>query len=77
MRKWLEEEPNRIKGEIVLVVEGKTSSEEQEISPQAEKALRLMRDCYFLKKLHLLVVETLITWRTSLLSFWFLHLYLA
>lgn len=57
LRKWLEEEPNRIKGEIVLVVEGKTSSEEQEISPQAEKALRLIAQELPLKKAAAIVAE--------------------
>ncbi|MDH2924173.1 rRNA (cytidine-2'-O-)-methyltransferase [Nicoletella semolina] len=47
---WLKQDGNRIKGEIVLVVEGKKESESEEISPQALKLLRLLNDELPLKK---------------------------
>ncbi|MCK3655453.1 rRNA (cytidine-2'-O-)-methyltransferase [Pasteurellaceae bacterium Macca] len=60
---WLGEESNRIKGEIVLVVEGKPESTEESFSPQAlqllqalslelplKKAAGLVADCFNYKK---------------------------
>ena len=43
LRQWLSEDPNRTKGEMVLIVEGKPKSEDSdEFSPQAIKALTLI-----------------------------------
>ncbi|MDH2998845.1 rRNA (cytidine-2'-O-)-methyltransferase [Pasteurellaceae bacterium LFhippo2] len=47
---WLKQDSNRIKGEIVLVVEGKVQTEEQEFSPQAVKLLELLANELPLKK---------------------------
>ncbi|OOH88931.1 16S rRNA (cytidine(1402)-2'-O)-methyltransferase [Pasteurellaceae bacterium 15-036681] len=47
---WLKQDSNRIKGEIVLVVEGKAQTEEQEFSPQAVKLLELLANELPLKK---------------------------
>ena len=43
LRQWLSEDPNRTKGEMVLIVEGKPKSEDSdEFAPQAIKALTLI-----------------------------------
>ncbi|MCK8909586.1 16S rRNA (cytidine(1402)-2'-O)-methyltransferase, partial [Haemophilus influenzae] len=48
---WLLEDPNRTKGEMVLIVEGKPKSDNNdEISPQAVKALELIAEELPLKK---------------------------
>jgi len=55
---WLQEDPNRTKGEIVLIVEGKTQMENSdEISPQAVKALELISQELPLKKAAAIVAE--------------------
>ncbi len=52
LRQWLSEEPNRTKGEMVLIVEGKPKSEDsEEFSPQAIKALTLIAKELPLKRL--------------------------
>ena len=44
LRQWLSEDPNRTKGEMVLIVEGKPKSEDtEEFSPQAIKSAHF--DC--------------------------------
>lgn len=56
LREWLLEDPNRTKGEMVLIVEGKPKSDNNdEISPQAVKALELIAEELPLKKQQLLL----------------------
>lgn len=57
LRQWLEEDPNRTKGEMVLIVEGAQIAEQQEISPQAVKALKLIAAELPLKKAAAIVAE--------------------
>ncbi|OOF45308.1 16S rRNA (cytidine(1402)-2'-O)-methyltransferase [Rodentibacter trehalosifermentans] len=58
LRQWLSEDPNRTKGEMVLIVEGKTKLEsEAEFSPLAIKALSLMAQELPLKKAAAIVAE--------------------
>jgi len=58
LRNWLSDDPNRTKGEIVLIVEGKPkSNNEEEISPQAIKALILISKELPLKKAAAIVSE--------------------
>lgn len=54
---WLAEDGNRIKGEIVLVVEGKTASEEDEFSLQAVNLLQKLANELPLKKAAAIVAE--------------------
>ncbi len=54
---WLKEENNRIKGEIVLIVEGKPAKETEEFSPQAIKALTLLTQELPLKKAASIVAD--------------------
>ena len=56
--KWLSEDPNRTKGEMVLIVEGKPKSEDSdEFAPQAIKALTLIAKELPLKKAAAIVAE--------------------
>lgn len=55
---WLKGDPNRIKGEIVLVVEGKPEETEQVFHPQAVKLLALLAKELPLKKAAAIVAET-------------------
>ena len=55
---WLKEDGNRIKGEIVLVVEGKPETESAEFSSQAVKLLALLCKELPLKKAAVIVAET-------------------
>lgn len=55
---WVKADNNRTKGEIVLVVEGKTESEEEGFSPQAVKLLTLLCKELPLKKAAAIVAET-------------------
>ena len=55
---WLKEDSNRIKGEIVLVVEGKPENESAEFSSQAVKLLALLCKELPLKKAAGIVAET-------------------
>lgn len=58
LRNWLSDDPNRTKGEMVLIVEGKPkSNNEEEISPQAIKALILINKELPLKKAAAIVSE--------------------
>ena len=58
LRQWLSEDPNRTKGEMVLIVEGKPKSEDsEEFSPQAIKALTLIAKELPLKKASAIVAE--------------------
>lgn len=58
LRPWLNEDSNRIKGEIVLVVEGKPASEEVTFSSQAIKLLTLLNEELPLKKAAGIVADT-------------------
>ncbi|AGO15820.1 16S rRNA (cytidine(1402)-2'-O)-methyltransferase [Glaesserella parasuis] len=55
---WLQQDSNRIKGEIVLIVEGKTADESEEFSPQALKLLSLLSEELPLKKAAAIVAGT-------------------
>lgn len=55
---WLKQDSNRIKGEIVLIVEGKPAQENAEISPQAVRLLQLLVKELPLKKAAAIVAET-------------------
>lgn len=55
---WLTEDSNRIKGEIVLVVEGKVETEEESFSPQALTLLSLLSEELPLKKASAIVAQT-------------------
>lgn len=58
LREWLAESPNRTKGEMVLIVEGKPKQENKgEFSPQAIKALSLIAQELPLKKAASIVAE--------------------
>ena len=58
LRQWLTEDPNRIKGEMVLIIEGKPKTEENDsINPQAIKALTLIAKELPLKKAAAIVAE--------------------
>lgn len=54
---WLKEDDNRIKGEIVLIVEGKVKSEKNDFSLQAIKLLGLLHEELPLKKASAIVAE--------------------
>ncbi|MGT3004341.1 16S rRNA (cytidine(1402)-2'-O)-methyltransferase [Pasteurella multocida] len=57
LRQWLGEDPNRPKGEMVLIIEGKVKQETDEINPQALKALELISQSLPLKKAAAIVAE--------------------
>lgn len=55
---WLSQDPNRTKGEMVLIVEGNAkSSDDEEFSPQAIQALKLISQELPLKKAASIVAE--------------------
>lgn len=57
LRQWVSEDPNRSKGEMVLIVEGNVSSEEESFSSDAIKALTLIAKELPLKKAAAIVAE--------------------
>ncbi|MDY4279618.1 MAG: 16S rRNA (cytidine(1402)-2'-O)-methyltransferase [[Pasteurella] mairii] len=57
LRMWLAEDPNRTKGEMVLIIEGKSAQPSAEFSPQAIKALQLITQELPLKKAAAIVAE--------------------
>lgn len=57
LRMWLAEDPNRTKGEMVLIIEGKSAQPSAEFSPQAIKALQLITQELPLKKASAIVAE--------------------
>ncbi|MDG2941431.1 16S rRNA (cytidine(1402)-2'-O)-methyltransferase [Exercitatus varius] len=57
LRQWLSEDPNRTKGEMVLIIEGKPKSENIEFDGQALKALQLISRELPLKKAAAIVAE--------------------
>ncbi|PJG86557.1 16S rRNA (cytidine(1402)-2'-O)-methyltransferase [Conservatibacter flavescens] len=54
---WLKADPNRTKGEMVLIIEGKINSEEKQFNPQAIQALKLISQELPLKKAAAIVAE--------------------
>ena len=75
LREWLLEEPNRTKGEMVLIVEGKPKSDNnEEISPQAVKALELITEELPLKKAAAIVAELYGYKKNALYQFGLAHL---
>ena len=58
LRQWLSEDPNRTKGEMVLIIEGYTTTDDKEtFSSQAVKALELISKELPLKKAATIVAE--------------------
>ncbi|EHO45286.1 16S rRNA (cytidine(1402)-2'-O)-methyltransferase [Haemophilus sp. oral taxon 851] len=75
LREWLLEDPNRTKGEMVLIVEGKPKSDNNdEISPQAVKALELITEELPLKKASAIVAELYGYKKNALYQFGLAHL---
>ena len=75
LREWLLEDPNRTKGEMVLIVEGKPKSDNNdEISPQAVKALELIAEELPLKKAAAIVAELYDYKKNALYQFGLAHL---
>ncbi|MFZ7275947.1 16S rRNA (cytidine(1402)-2'-O)-methyltransferase [Avibacterium endocarditidis] len=57
LRQWVSEDPNRSKGEMVLIVEGNVNSEAESFSPEAIKALILIAKELPLKKAAAIVAD--------------------
>ncbi|MFZ7233433.1 16S rRNA (cytidine(1402)-2'-O)-methyltransferase [Avibacterium avium] len=57
LRQWVSEDPNRSKGEMVLIVEGNVNSEAESFSSEAIKALTLIAKELPLKKAAAIVAE--------------------
>ena len=57
LRRWLSEDANHTKGEMVLIVEGCIETRETEFSPEAVKALKLIAAELPLKKAAAIVAE--------------------
>ena len=75
LREWLLEDPNRTKGEMVLIMEGKPKSDNNdEISPQAVKALELIAEELPLKKAAAIVAELYGYKKNALYQFGLAHL---
>ena len=75
LREWLLEDPNRTKGEMVLIVEGKPKSDNnEEISLQAVKALELIAEELPLKKAAAIVAELYGYKKNALYQFGLEHL---
>ena len=75
LREWLLEDPNRTKGEMVLIVEGKPKSDNNDkISPQAVKALELIAEELPLKKAAAIVAELYGYKKNALYQFGLAHL---
>lgn len=75
LREWLLEDPSRTKGEMVLIVEGKPKSDNNdEISPQAVKALELIAEELPLKKAAAIVAELYGYKKNALYQFGLAHL---
>ena len=75
LREWLLEDANRTKGEMVLIVEGKPKSDNNdEISSQAVKALELIAEELPLKKAAAIVAELYGYKKNALYQFGLAHL---
>lgn len=70
---WLKQDANRIKGEIVLIVEGKPESEAQTFSTQAIQLLTLLCKELPLKKAAAIVAETFGYKKNALYQYWLAH----
>lgn len=70
---WLMEDNNRIKGEIVLVVEGKTADESEEFSQQAVILLEKLANELPLKKAAAIVAETFSYKKNALYQYGLAH----
>lgn len=57
LHQWLQQEANRTKGEMVLIIEGQVLTQADEIDPQAIKALKLISQELPLKKAASIVAE--------------------
>lgn len=57
LRSWLEQDPNRIKGEIVLIIEGSKEEKQTDFDLQSIKALQLISAELPLKKAAAIVAE--------------------
>ena len=66
---WLNEDSNRTKGEIVLIVEGKPETEEESFSSQAVKLFQLLTDEMPMKKAASIVAETFSYKKNALYQF--------
>ncbi len=66
---WLNEDSNRTKGEIVLIVEGKSETEEESFSPQAVKLFQLLTNEMPMKKAAGIVAETFSYKKNALYQF--------
>ena len=66
---WLNEDSNRTKGEIVLIVEGKPEAEEESFSPQAVKLFQLLTNEMPMKKAAGIVAETFSYKKNALYQF--------
>lgn len=70
---WLKQDNHRIKGEIVLVVEGKPESENEEFSSQAVKLLTLLCQDFPLKKAASIVADTFGYKKNALYQYGLVH----
>ncbi|WP_032091939.1 16S rRNA (cytidine(1402)-2'-O)-methyltransferase [Necropsobacter rosorum] len=73
LRAWLAEDPNRTKGEMVLIVEGKPKTQETVFSAQAIKALTLIARELPLKKAAAIVAEVYGYKKNALYQFGLAH----
>lgn len=75
LRQWLSEDPNRTKGEMVLIIEGYTTTDDKEtFSSQAVKALELISKELPLKKAATIVAELYGYKKNALYQFGLEHL---
>lgn len=75
LRQWLSEDPNRTKGEMVLIIEGYTTTDDKEtFSSQAVKALELISKELPLKKAAAIVAELYGYKKNALYQFGLEHL---
>ena len=74
LREWLLEDPNRTKGEMVLMWKANQSLTYDEISPQAVKALELIAEELPLKKAAAIVAELYGYKKNALYQFGLAHL---
>lgn len=73
LQAWLKEDANRIKGEIVLIVEGKQEEESAEFSPQAIALLKRLTEELPLKKAAAIVAETFGAKKNALYQYGLAH----
>lgn len=74
LRQWLSEDPNRTKGEMVLIIEGNIQEKDEEFSPQAIQALTLIAKELPLKKASAIVAELYGYKKNALYQFGLEHL---